>query len=137
MKLLLAFLLIPIGIAVYFALAFWAGWPQHIPWLAFAFLAVGIACLLTIVFKERSLVPVATTLFGVALSVLFAWWTLAYSEYAPSPSESLDAGDSMPLDALAKVDLLDAAGSPQTASTALRPAANATAKLLVFYRGYW
>lgn len=129
LKQLLPVALIMLGIISYFVLATVFGIYQAVPWLHYAMVLGGTFWLARLAVEKRKVLPWISTVTGAVFSVLFMWYTLSYSAYAP---RQLAVQEGQVIDALTTLQLPDQDGQP---TTLLDGASRAT--LVVLYRGYW
>lgn len=134
MKALLAFLLIPLGIAGYFYGALEMGIYERYPVPALLLGALGIYVLGKLVWAAFSVFRLLLTVAALVLMGGFGWYTLVGSVY-PTTETKLHKGDALapPANAAALV-LKTSKGQPFVLDQELK---QAPATVVVFFRGFW
>lgn len=131
MRVLLGLGLVLVSILSYFFLVMNFGIYQRYPVPHFLGAAIGVFVLARHVAEQRSWPRITALVVAVALSGLYAWYTLDYSTYA---TRALRVHEGQTISTLATLERLDQEGKSQPV---LARGDGSQATLLVFYRGFW
>jgi len=136
----IALAFVVLAIASYFTLALVFGVYQLYPLPHYALALAGCVWLAVLLRRNPGWLRGIALGFAVLLTALYFWYTLSYSMYDPRPHR---VGASDVVAELPGLTLLDHDGEPTpvlgdgATNTGANTGANASATLLVFYRGFW
>lgn len=129
MKTFAGLVVVVLAMATYWVLALRFGIYQRVPWLHLGIMLLGCGWLVYQLRDKRTVGRGIALVFSLGLTLLFAWYTLDYSNYDDRSHEVVTGK------AVASLQGLVLPDHEGVATPVLTPGSRGT--LVVFYRGFW